>query len=267
MKKKRRKTNKGNAESAQLPYRDFGKLLRRLRLKMGMSQVDLAEHLDLHPSYLSRLEHGERRPSPQVLKMLSEITGYGLENLLVACRLTEESGADKETAYERMVSLRNEVDELRRRLGRIAQGEVAKGAGRGPRPEVRAVPVYDVARAGMLLPATKRKAKALKTVSFPASVLRGHEDAFVFEVKDDGMVDAGILQGDRVVISPKAKVKSGDTALTAQRRKKPSLKTVFFEDGRVILHAANRNYQPVSRSYPRDVKIIGKAILVWRKMG
>jgi repressor LexA len=267
MKRKRRTSKKKSVDTAQqLPYREFGKLLRSLRLRMGMSQVDLAAHLDLHPSYVSRLEHGERRPSPQVLKALSEMTGYGLENLLVACGLTEESGLEKEATYEKMVSLRNEVDELRKRVGNLAQKQIIKDTPRGRGVKLMAVPIFDATPAGILLPKTEKKGKAVQTLQLPGKELKNHPDAFALAVTGESMADAGIFEGDFVVVSPKAKVKSGDTAVVSLRDSGVSLKKVYFEKDKVMLQAANREHHPVLLNYPKDVEIIGKAVLVWRSL-
>jgi len=267
MKKKRYKAKGKRARLVQLPYREFGKLLRGLRLKMGLSQVDLAKHIDLHSSYISRLELGERRPSPRVLKRMSELTGYRLDSLLAVCGITEDNGTDREATYERMVSLRNEVEELRRRVGQIAQEQINKDAPRGRRTEMRAIPVFDAVPTGILLPASDAKTKAVAALKLPATVLREHPDAFALVAKGNSMIDAGILNGDTVVVSPTAEVNSEDIAVVALRDHDISLKTVYFKDGKVILHAANRNYHPVVLDYPEDIEIIGKVILVWRELG
>ncbi|MCD6282451.1 helix-turn-helix domain-containing protein [bacterium] len=267
MKRKRRLSKTRAADSAQLPYVEFGKLIRNLRLKMGMSQVSLGEELGLHPSYVSRMEHGERRASPEVLKRMSELLDCPLDHLLVVTGLTEDSLSGNQVTVEKVVSLRKEVEQLRRRVGEIAQAEAGRKPPRGRQTKLRAVPVFDAAPAGILLPAVRRKKKALKTVKLPESELKYHPDAFALVASDDSMIDAGILEGDVVVVSPKAKVKSGDTALVARRGKKASVKTVYLEGDKVVLHSANRKYHPAVLNYPKDVEIIGKAVLVWRKLG
>lgn len=55
------------------PYAEIGTLLRNLRLRRGLSQFDLASASGINNSYLSRIENGERRPSPKILKKFSEI--------------------------------------------------------------------------------------------------------------------------------------------------------------------------------------------------
>ncbi len=267
MKRKRRTSKSKTAASVQLPYVEFGKLIRSLRLKMGMSQVSLGEELDLHPSYVSRMEHGERRASPEVLKRMSEMLGCPLDHLLVVSGLTDDSLSGKQVTIEKVVSLRKEVEQLRRRVGEIAQAEVGTKAPSGRRPPMRSVPVFDAMPAGILLPSAKGKTKALKTLKLPEKELKDHPDAFALVATGDSMIDAGILEGDVVVISPTAKVKSGDIAVVALRGRKASVKTVYLEGDKVLLQEANRNYRPIVLDYPKDVEIIGKAVLIWRKLG
>jgi len=264
--KRKRRTSK-SASSAHLPYVEFGKLIRNLRLKMGMSQVSLGEELGLHPSYVSRMEHGERRASPEVLKKMSELLDCPLDHLLVVCRLTDDSLSGKQITVEKVVSLRKEVEQLRQRVGEIAQAEMGRKPPGGRRPAVRAVPVFDAAPAGILLPSSKGKAKALKTLKLPESELKDHPDAFAMVATGDSMIDAGIFDGDIVMVSPAAKVKNGDIAVVALPGHDISLKTVYFEGDKALLHPANRDFRPVMLDYPGDLEIIGKAIMVWRKLG
>jgi transcriptional regulator with XRE-family HTH domain len=49
----------------------FGRRLRDLRVQHRLSQVDLAGD-ELHPSYVSLLEAGKRRPTPDVLRLLAD---------------------------------------------------------------------------------------------------------------------------------------------------------------------------------------------------
>lgn len=44
---------------------DFAQTLRKLREQAGISQVDLAEAIDMHPSHLNRIEAGVRNPPRQ----------------------------------------------------------------------------------------------------------------------------------------------------------------------------------------------------------
>ncbi|MEV6979459.1 helix-turn-helix transcriptional regulator, partial [Kitasatospora sp. NPDC093806] len=59
----------------------FGRRLRRLRLERGIKQTDLAGG-PVSASYISRLEMGNRLPSPQTLSYLAMSLGVPLDALL-----------------------------------------------------------------------------------------------------------------------------------------------------------------------------------------
>jgi transcriptional regulator with XRE-family HTH domain len=58
----------------------FGERLRRHREQAGLSQAALAGD-DLHPSYVSLLESGRRRPTPAAIQVLATRLGLTVEEL------------------------------------------------------------------------------------------------------------------------------------------------------------------------------------------
>lgn len=54
-----------NSESA------FGRIVRRRRKELGLSQEALAAEADLHRTFVSMIERGERRPSLEVVRKLA----------------------------------------------------------------------------------------------------------------------------------------------------------------------------------------------------
>ena len=56
----------------------FGSLLKRYREQAGLGCGELARAARLHPSYLSRLEQGERTPSRAVVEALSQALALDL---------------------------------------------------------------------------------------------------------------------------------------------------------------------------------------------
>lgn len=47
--------------------------IKIMRLKAGLRQYDVAARLGIHPSQLSEIESGRRKPSPELLKQLDQI--------------------------------------------------------------------------------------------------------------------------------------------------------------------------------------------------
>ncbi|OPX21717.1 MAG: hypothetical protein B1H03_06050 [Planctomycetales bacterium 4484_113] len=106
----------------------------------------------------------------------------------------------------------------------------------------------------------------MPTLMLAEDELQHVPEAFALVVTGDSMVDAGILEGDIVVVSPSAEIKDGDTVVVALGDHDVSLKMVFFEGNKVLLQAANRNYRSLLLKYPEEVEILGKVVLVRRKL-
>jgi transcriptional regulator with XRE-family HTH domain len=62
---------KKTASSVSVLAQRLGTKLRTLRQREGLTQEELAEKLDMHPSYPGQLERGETNPSFQTLEKLS----------------------------------------------------------------------------------------------------------------------------------------------------------------------------------------------------
>jgi len=60
----------------------FGKRLKELRLKMKMSQGDVAKKMSVDRSYISGLERGKRNPSLLSLKKLAKAIGVDINELV-----------------------------------------------------------------------------------------------------------------------------------------------------------------------------------------
>lgn len=60
----------------------FGEKLRDLRLKSGMTQLQLADKVNVTKSVISYYEHKDKKPSPDILIKFSEIFGVTTDYLL-----------------------------------------------------------------------------------------------------------------------------------------------------------------------------------------
>lgn len=131
----------------------------------------------------------------------------------------------------------------------------------------RPIPVFDTVSAGLL-----RDANVVETHSdIPRLVLSEDElgydpRAFALVIQGDSMIEAGIIDGDVVVVSPATRVEAGDIAVVLVNKTSTTCKKVYVDDGHVILQPANSHYRPQVLSYPEEVEILGKVILVRRKL-
>ena len=60
----------------------FGRRVRALREKLGLSQEQLAERAQLHWTYVSEIERGRRNPSLNILARLARALDVPLGKLL-----------------------------------------------------------------------------------------------------------------------------------------------------------------------------------------
>lgn len=61
----------------------FGKSLRLKRLALGLSQEQLAERAEMHFTYVSSVERGERNISLENMSKLAKAIGCSIQELLV----------------------------------------------------------------------------------------------------------------------------------------------------------------------------------------
>ena len=103
-------------------------------------------------------------------------------------------------------------------------------------------------------------------ISAPAGSLRGSEGSFALRVKGESMREAGILDGDLVVLRPD--IEAADGALAAVRMEDPAsgehvvtVKRVYREPGRLRLEPANPGFQT---QYVRAAEIVGVVVALTR---
>ncbi len=92
------------------------------------------------------------------------------------------------------------------------------------------------------------------------------EDAFSLRITGDSMIDAGILDGDYVVVRPQGTIKNGETGVVLIGNE-ATVKRVYRDRAkkRIILRPENKSLEPVSYRHDK-VSIIGKVIGVIRKL-
>lgn len=67
--------------------RDFGKAVRELRLKRGMTQQRLADACGLDLSYVGQVERGRRNPTLGVIHGIAKVLKTKISELLLKAKL------------------------------------------------------------------------------------------------------------------------------------------------------------------------------------
>ena len=122
------------------------------------------------------------------------------------------------------------------------------------------VPLIGKIRAGKPILATEDiEAHILIDKSlFPA------ENAFTLKVTGDSMIEAGIQEGDFVIVKPQKVIENGEIGVVLIGDE-ATVKRVFKWKEKITLRPANKNMKPETYN-PDEVTIIGKVIGVIRKI-
>ena len=82
---------------------------------------------------------------------------------------------------------------------------------------------------------------------------------FALKVKGDSMINAGIHQGDLVIIRRQPVAENGEI-VAALIDNEATIKRLKTDNGKVLLMPENENYSPIEVTYREDFRILGKLI-------
>lgn len=96
-------------------------------------------------------------------------------------------------------------------------------------------------------------------VAVPGSMLSGRGNHYALEVKGDSMIEAGINDGDIVVIREQQTADNGDIVVALVEGHEATLKRFRRKNGMIALEAANSAYE--TRVFPdHQVKVQGRLV-------
>ncbi len=97
--------------------------------------------------------------------------------------------------------------------------------------------------------------------------LSAGDDDFLLRVKGDSMIEAGILEGDYVVVHRQQTARDGDIVVALagadEAADEATVKRFFRENGRIRLQPENSALDPL---YPDHVQVLGKVTGVFRTL-
>ncbi|OYX31286.1 MAG: repressor LexA [Caulobacterales bacterium 32-69-10] len=143
--------------------------------------------------------------------------------------------------------------------------QVIDGNG-GPRPapepsnDVRELPMLGRIAAGTPIEAIQHERER---ISVPESML-GQGEHFILEVQGDSMIEAGILDGDLVVIKKGDNANNGEIVVALVMGEEATLKRLRRRGASIALEPANRNYETRILG-PDQVQVQGKLVGLIRK--
>ena len=93
----------------------------------------------------------------------------------------------------------------------------------------------------------------------------GDGPVFMVRVRGDSMIDAGILDGDYVVVRQETDVRKGDVVVAGIPGEEGTVKTFTRKGNRIVLLPANARLTPMEFD-AADVRIYGKVVTVVRRL-
>ena len=136
-------------------------------------------------------------------------------------------------------------------------------------PSVTALPerdaVRDVPLVGQIAAGTPILAEEQVEDVFPLpQALVGNGPVFMLRVKGDSMIDAGILDGDYVVVRSQSDARDGELVAALVDGDEATVKRLERRPGAVVLHPANPSYEPMT--FTDGVQVLGVVVSVLRSL-
>jgi repressor LexA len=128
----------------------------------------------------------------------------------------------------------------------------------GTQPRGRSVPLVGRVTAGQPILAIENIDEYL---TLPQSVL-GQGKMFSLRVEGESMIDAGIMDGDIVVLRQQDTAENGEIVVAMTDENEATLKRIYYEPDRVRLQPENPTMAPI---YVDNVTVLGKLVALIRQ--
>ncbi|MCI8545213.1 MAG: transcriptional repressor LexA [Bacilli bacterium] len=127
-------------------------------------------------------------------------------------------------------------------------------------PEVIEVPLLGKITAGSPIEAIEQPNEFF---SLPAYLIPRNKEVFTLLVSGTSMINAGILDGDIVIVEKRNTARNGEIVVAMTSENEVTLKTFYKENGYFRLQPENDTMEPIILD---NVFILGKAIGLYRKI-
>ncbi len=130
------------------------------------------------------------------------------------------------------------------------------------RRPVRHVPLVGDVAAGTGVLAAEN---IVETMPVPEDLTPSGGTLFMVQVKGDSMIDAGILDGDYLVVRQQPSADAGDTVVAGIPGEEGTVKTFLKRRGKIVLRPENETLDEMVFE-PGDVTIYGKVVSLLRRV-
>ena len=95
----------------------------------------------------------------------------------------------------------------------------------------------------------------------PSSIAQGNDSIFILEVEGESMINAGILNGDRVIVKQQSTANNGEIVVAMTDDDEATVKRFYKEKDHVRLQPENDAMEPLQM---KNVSILGKVVGLYR---
>ena len=110
-----------------------------------------------------------------------------------------------------------------------------------PAPPSIALPLVGLITAGSPIEAVENR----EAIGVPLSLVDDPANSYVLKVKGESMIEAGILDGDYVIVERNPSPKNGDIVVALLDNAYATLKRFYREQNKIRLQPANSTMQPI----------------------
>jgi SOS-response transcriptional repressor LexA len=225
---------------AQMTPEEFGRFLRSLRERAGLSQREMAERAKIHPAYISFVETGRRNlRKMNAQRTFSILSAYGLreDEINTLFRLWAETEARQRSQALDLENLPPEAQELR--PYRLPLVEAGAGS-----------PSFN-------------DAQEYVTLYLPEMRGKGPGDLFAVKVVGNSM-EPLLYEGDLAVVHTQGRVGIGAMVAVGIPGDGIVIKKLAEREGKLYLSNVNPMYE--DQPFPEDAKIWGPVIAIIRNL-
>lgn len=95
----------------------------------------------------------------------------------------------------------------------------------------------------------------------PSSIAHSDDNLFILVIEGDSMINAGILNGDKVIVKQQSSAENGDIVVAMTEDDEATVKTFYKEKDHIRLQPENDLMEPIRLE---NVTILGKVIGLYR---
>ncbi|GIN21357.1 MAG TPA: transcriptional repressor LexA [Bacillus bacterium] len=97
---------------------------------------------------------------------------------------------------------------------------------------------------------------------FPEQLIPSDDQVFILEIIGESMIEAGILDGDYVIVRQQNTANNGDIVVAMTEENEATVKRFYKENGFFRLQPENSNMEPI---IVQNVSILGKVVGLYRR--